>query len=449
MPQIKIIDETEIPASFFSPRRAEAPEQAAREIIEAVKREGDAALHRLSAELDKFDPPRFLMEEAVLETCRAELERENGELYSALCLSRDLALNFAERQRMGFKDFEAELSPGLFAGQKNIPVERAGLYAPAGRYPLVSSVVMCTCPACAAGVEDIVLCTPPVYIEENAKKGIFANKNILAAAALCGVKRAFAVGGAQAIAALAYGTESVPKVNVIAGPGNRFVTAAKKAVFGDAGIDIPAGPSEVLIISDGSGSAEWVAADMLAQSEHDTAAQAILLTADAAFAKAVAEAIERLMNEMISPESPARSSIPENGFIVVVKDMESAGAIANKKAPEHLELAMNAGAERDALAASLRNYGSLFIGHRTAEVLGDYAAGINHTLPTSGAAAFAGGLSVRHFIKTVTTLRNAESPAADISGWRASLEAAQVMARAEGLEAHEMAARLRAEFSDS
>ena len=444
MPQIRKIMQAEIADAFFSPRRAEAPEAAVREIIGAVKSEGDAALHKFSARFDKFDPPRIAMEENVLEECRAEMERENPALYKSVCLSRDLALKFAHLQKMSFAGFEEELSPGLFAGQKNIPVERAGIYAPAGRFPLLSSVVMCACPAAAAGVDDIVLCTPPIYMEENARRGIYADANILAAAAICGVRRAFAVGGAQAIAALAYGTESVPKADVIAGPGNRFVTAAKKAVYGDAGVDIPAGPSEVLIISDGSGSAEWAAADMLAQSEHDTAAQAILLTPDAAFAQAVADAIGRLMDKEISPQSAARVSIPENGYIVVVDGMEAAAAIANKKAPEHLELAMEAGPERDALAASLRNYGSLFIGHRSAEVLGDYAAGINHTLPTSGAAAFAGGLSVRHFIKTVTTLRCAESAGADLSGWQASLEAAQVMARAEGLEAHEAAARFRA-----
>ncbi len=443
MPPIKLITETEIPASFFSPRRVEVSDEAVRAIIESVKKEGDKALHRYSAEFDKFDPPQFLIEETVLEKCLVDMKRENPELYSALCLSRDLALMFAEKQKMSFKDFEAEISPGLFAGQKNIPVEKAGLYVPAGRFPLISSLIMCACPAKAAGVQEIILCTPPIHSEESGRSGIYADKNILAAAALCGIERVFAIGGAQAVAAMTYGTESVPKVNVIAGPGNKFVTAAKKAVYGDAGIDIPAGPSEVLIISDGSGSPEWVAADMLAQSEHDISAQAILLTTDSAFAKAVAEAIERFMKEALPPQSAARTSIPENGFIITVKDMETAAAIADKKAPEHLELAMKPGAERDRLAASLKNYGSLFIGHRTAEVLGDYAAGINHTLPTAGAAAFTGGLSVRHFIKTVTTLRCTETPGADISGWKASAKAAETMARAEGLAAHEIAAALR------
>ena len=445
MPQIRLVRQAEIADAFFSPRRVQAPESAVREIISAVKKEGDAAILRFSARFDKFAPPDIIIEESVMEECRAEMEKENPALYKSVCLSRDLALKFAQRQKMSFTDFEEELSPGLFAGQKNIPVERAGLYAPAGRFPLLSSVIMCACPAVAAGVDDIILCTPPIYIEENAKRGIFADKNILAAAALCGVNRAFAIGGAQAIAAMAYGSESVPKAEVIAGPGNRFVTAAKKAVFGDAGIDIPAGPSEVFIIADGSGSPDWVAADMLAQSEHDVAAQAVLVTTDAAFAQAVAEAIDRLMTTIVSPQSPAWVSIRDNGYIIVVDSIKAAAALANIKAPEHLELAMEAGVQRDELAASLRNYGSLFIGHKSAEVLGDYAAGINHTLPTAGAAAFAGGLSVRHFIKTVTTLRSCENAGADLSGWRASLEAAQTMARAEGLEAHEAAARLRAE----
>lgn len=440
MPPIRIITGDEIPESFFSPQRAEAPEETVREILHKVRTEGDAALHAFSQAFDGFDPPVLETGADVLEECRAEMEKENPQLYHALCLSRDLGMDFARKQKACFTDFETELSPGLFAGQKNIPVDRAGLYVPAGRFPLLSSVIMCACPAKAAGVPEVILCTPPV---KNGNARIPAHKGILAAAAICGVDRVFAAGGAQAIAAMAYGTESIPKVCVIAGPGNKYVTAAKKAVFGNAGIDIPAGPSEVLVISDGSGNPDWTAADLLAQSEHDTVAQAVLLTTDAAFARAVAESMQRMMQDTLPPDSAAHRSVPNNGFLITVPDLETAAEIANRKAPEHLELAMNPGPARDKLAASLRNYGSLFTGHRSAEVLGDYAAGLNHTLPTAGAAAFTGGLSVRHFLKTVTTLRAGETPDADLSGWEASARAAETLAEAEGLTGHRTAAALR------
>lgn len=440
MPLINIISEDEIPDSFFSPRRAEVPAETVGEIIKNVRAEGDDALHEYCARFDAFDPPHFEIGGDIVQECVSELKRTNQKLYAALCRSRDLGVAFALKQKECFYDFETEIAPGLFTGQKNIPVEKAGLYVPAGRFPLFSSVIMCAAPAKAAAVGETILCTPP---KKTPDERMFADTRIIAAAGVCGVDRLFAVGGAQAIAAMAYGTQSIPKVNVIVGPGNKFVTAAKKAVYGDVGTDIPAGPSEVLVISDGSGNPEWTAADMLAQAEHDVVAQAILLTTDRNFAEKTAAALETILLEKLPEDSAARKSIPANGFIIVAESLEKAAEIANRKAPEHLELALPPGNERDRLVSTLRNYGTLFIGHESAEVLGDYAAGLNHTLPTAGAAAFTGGLSVRHFIKTVTTLRRAETPAADISGWLDSIDAAETLAQAEGLTGHTLAAEIR------
>ena len=228
MPPIRIITGDEIPESFFSPQRAEAPEETVREILHKVRTEGDAALHAFSQAFDGFDPPVLETGADVLEECRAEMEKENPQLYHALCLSRDLGMDFARKQKACFTDFETELSPGLFAGQKNIPVDRAGLYVPAGRFPLLSSVIMCACPAKAAGVPEVILCTPPV---KNGNARIPAHKGILAAAAICGVDRVFATGGAQAIAAMAYGTESIPKV------GRAFRSAGDFRRIRESGLD--------------------------------------------------------------------------------------------------------------------------------------------------------------------------------------------------------------------
>jgi histidinol dehydrogenase len=238
---------------------------------------------------------------------------------------------------------------------------------------------------------------------------------------------------------------------VIVGPGNRYVAAAKKQVYGDAGIDLVAGPTEVMVIADDSANHDWVSADLLAQAEHDPDAQAVLITTSRVLAEKVLAGVESLVSAL-PPEAAARKSFADNSWIIIAGTLEEAARIANRKAPEHLELAMDAGAERDALEKAVFNYGSLFIGHRSAEVLGDYAAGLNHTLPTSGSAAFTGGLSVRHFLKTVTTLRTADESGAEggvaineatLSGWTASLRAAEQIALAEGLDGHALAARCR------
>jgi histidinol dehydrogenase len=315
-------------------------------------------------------------------------------------------------------------------------VERAGVYVPAGRFPLVSTVVMTVSPALAAGCKEIILCTPPRPNPEDKSKP-YADENIMAAAYICGVTKVFACGGAQSIAAMAFGTESIPKTDVIVGPGNKFVAEAKKIVYGTVGIDMVAGPTEVFIIADESANPEWVAADLLAQAEHDIVAQPVLATPSLEMAKKVSEEIEKQL-ENLSTKETARKSIDNCGLIIVTKSLEEACDYANLKAPEHLELAVS---EENCkkLEKLVHNYGSLFIGHGAAEVFGDYAAGLNHTLPTSGSARFTGGLSVRVFIKTVTTLRTSLGE----SGTQSSAIASGFIGDAEGLAAHAHAARLR------
>lgn len=432
---MKCITVKDIPVDFFASRQTEHTSQTVHAILEAVHSHGDEAVRTYSLQFDKTALSSFEIVPEDMKKCEKKLQTENPELYKSLCLSRDYALTFAQRQKQSFDDFELELSSGLFAGQKTIAVQTAGVYIPAGRFPLFSSVIMCVMPAKAAGVSQIILCTPPRPHPQ--KEGTtYADEGILALASLCGVNRAFAIGGAQAIGALAYGTESVPRVDVVVGPGNKYVAEAKKIVYGEVGIDMIAGPSEVLIIADDSAHPDWVASDMLAQAEHDVDAQAILITASKNLADAVRAEIAKQL-EMLSTKETARVSLERHGYIIIADTKEEIAALANKKAPEHLELALNEGDERTYFINELRNYGSLFIGHTAAEVLGDYAAGLNHTLPTSGSARFTGGLSVRHFLKTVTTLRGSSETSA---------QAAYRMAEAEGLAAHAEAARKRLSF---
>lgn len=444
-PAIKLIDAKDLPESFYSVRRLSDGLDVVPPILEAVRTHGDSAVRSFAAKFDRANPETFEIPKADLFAAEKRLKADDPELHASLCLSRDLALRFAALQRESFDDFEVELSPGLLTGQKTVPVERAGVYVPAGRFPLFSSVIMGSVPAKAAGVGEVILCTPPSTHPENPAKA-YADERIMAVASICGIDRVFAVGGAQAIAAMAYGTESVPRVNVIVGPGNKYVAAAKKLVYGDVGIDLVAGPTEVMIVADDSANPVWVAADLLAQAEHDVDAQAILVTASRPLALAVQEEVEKLVDSL-HPEAAARKSFAGNSCIIVSDSLDEAARIANRKAPEHLELALDPGAERDRLESLVRNYGSLFIGHKSAEVLGDYAAGLNHTLPTSGSAAFTGGLSVRHFLKTVTTLRTKErapgGDSPDLSGWAASVDAAERLALAEGLTGHALAARCR------
>ena len=451
---IKIQKACEVEEEFFTGRDFGQSIDTVKNVLSDIKENKDAALHKYTAQFDVADPAQFEIPQSELKAAAEKLEKTNPDLYKALIYSHDLALEFAKKQRESFTDFETELRPGLFTGQKTIPVERAGAYVPAGRFPLLSTVIMTLTPAAAAGVKEVILCTPPrvhpddKVAAEKAGTGVpgkaftggkpYADEGIMATAYICGATKVFACGGAQAIGAMAFGTQSIPKVDVIVGPGNKFVAEAKKLVYGTVGIDMVAGPTEVFIIADSSANPAWVAADLLAQAEHDIVAQPVLATPDEKLAKAVAEEIEKQL-AVLPTKATAEQSIKNCGRIIITDSLEQAADFANRKAPEHLELAMESGIERGKIEKLVHNYGSLFIGHNAAEVFGDYAAGLNHTLPTSGSARFTGGLSVRCFLKTVTTLR-AKSGS---KGAVASATASGFLGDAEGLAAHARAARIR------
>ncbi len=439
---IRIAKYSQITPDFYEPRKFDSGlHESVQKILDNVKQDGDKALQIYSAQFDKISLSKFLVPKETLKAAADKMKNNNPELFESLTYSFNLALEFAKKQRSDFASFETELVPGLITGQKTIPVERAGLYVPAGRFPLLSTVIMCASPAKAAPCKEIILCSPPRKNPSDETKP-YVDEGIMAAAYICGVDKVFACGGAQSIGAMAYGTESIPKCDVIVGPGNKFVAEAKRTVYGTVGIDMVAGPTEVLIIADETSNPEWVAADMLAQAEHDVDAQPILVTNSETLANKVSLEIEKQLS-IIKTSQTASASVEKNGIIILCDTLEQMCEVANKKAPEHLELAMDECKERTYLEQNCINYGSMFIGHESAEVLGDYAAGLNHTLPTSGTARFTGGLSVRMFLKTCTTLRTKTTASGLQEGVKKSLTAAQILGHAEGLEGHANAATIR------
>lgn len=351
-------------------------------IVKNVMTNGDAALKEYSAKFDNVDIDKF-------EVSQADIEHAYNALDPALIQSMKLAAtNIEEYHRHQLRtDFRMERD-GVILGQKYTAMERAGLYVPGGTAPLPSSVLMNAIPAKIAGVSEIIMCTPPN------SEGKIAPA-ILAAAKIAGVHRVFMLGGAHAIAAMAFGTETVPRADVIAGPGNIYVTVAKKLVFGMVGIDMLAGPSEILIIADDSANPRHVAADFLSQAEHDVLSTAILLTPSEDLARAAAAEIETQLAALPRSEI-ATQSVRNNGKIIVTSNLEEAVELSNKIAPEHLELCV---AEPFALLPLVKNAGSVFMGNNTPEAVGDYFSGTNHVLPTSGTARFSSPLSVDNFIK--------------------------------------------------
>ena len=415
----------------------EGVEEAVRAVIAEVRSGGDEAVRRCASRFDRSSPEKPEVDAGVLKAAWDEPRAADQKLAAALELAADHIRRFAEKQKASFTDFEYEMSPGLFTGQRIIPVLRAAIYVPSGRFPLVSTVLMGVIPALVAGVGEVLVASPPL------EDGL-PDRRILAAAYLAGTRgcaegvipRFFAVGGAQAIAALALGTETIPRADIIAGPGNKYVAAAKRILFGEVGIDFVAGPTDVLIIAGGvdakaAGAADRIAADMLAQAEHDPDARARALVPGGELADSIAAALEKRLASL-STAGIARSSLDAGGLIIIYETKDEAIRIANTIAPEHLELQVP---NTEAWIPSLKNYGSLFIGGLAAEVLGDYSAGINHTLPTSGSARFSGGLSVRHFLKTVTSLRCVPG-----QGFEEARAAAETIALAEGLIAHQESA---------
>jgi histidinol dehydrogenase len=405
-------------------------ENAVRAIINEVRKNPIGAVRRFAAKFDKSSPENLEVPQETVAGALEDLRRNEPDLAGALDLAAKHIRYFADQQKKQFFDFECEVSEGVFAGQRVIPVQKAAIYAPAGRFPLISSVLMGVIPALTAGAEAFVV-SPPL---ENG----LPDARIMAASALSGASRVFAMGGAQAVAALTFGAESLPKVDVIAGPGNKYVAAAKRLLFGEVGIDFIAGPTDVLIIAGADANPRLIAADMLAQAEHDPDARARALVPNGPMANAVATAIEeRLAAPLVG--AAARASLDAGGLIVVYPSLEDAVRIANAIAPEHLEL------QGVDFLPGLVNFGALFMGAAAAEVLGDYSAGTNHTLPTSGNARFCGGLSVRHFLKTVTTLRCVPTA----KGYVETVKAAEIIARAEGLTAHAESAMLRLPTANS
>ena len=358
-------------------------EAPVREIIENVRQQGDAALKHYTKEFDGADIPTVEVGAGAIDE---GFRRADPLLVDILYRAAERVAAFHQHQVRN--SFLVNEEDGIVMGQKVIPLERVGLYVPGGTAAYPSSVVMNCIPAKLAGVKEIFMVTPP------GKDGKIP-PNILAAARICGVNRVFRVGGAQAIAALAYGTESIPRVDKIVGPGNQYVAEAKKQVFGKVGIDMVAGPSEILVVADGKCNPQIVAADLLSQAEHDKNASAVLVTDSQALAEGVQAAIEEQL-EKLKRQEIARASIENNGKIIVAQSLDTAIDIANEITPEHLELCVD---DPFYYLDKIKNAGSVFLGRNCPEALGDYFAGPNHTLPTSGTARFSSPLSVDDFVK--------------------------------------------------
>lgn len=358
-------------------------EDTVAEIIKTVRQNGDKALINYTEKFDGAKIENLLIGEEEIEEAFKKVEPEFVEIL------KKAAKNIrAFHSRQVRNSFILNEEDGVVIGQKIIPVEKAGLYVPGGTAAYPSTVLMDAIPAKIAGCKEVVITTPPM-------KDGKVNPVIIAAAKIAGVDKIFKVGGAQAIAALAYGTESVPQVDKIVGPGNAFVAEAKKQVFGKVSIDMIAGPSEILIVADGKSDPRHVAADLLSQAEHDKMASAVLVTDDEVFAQKVQAELERQIPELLRKDI-ARVSIDENGKIIVCKDIKKAIEISNEIAPEHLELCLDNPFD---YLDGVKNAGSVFLGRNCPEALGDYFAGPNHTLPTSGTARFSSPLSVDDFIK--------------------------------------------------
>ena len=382
---IRILKESETKreAIFAREDPVGSVEEPVRDIIAQVRAKGDEALKRYTKEFDGVDITSVEVGQGAIDE---GFRMANPMLVDILYRAAERVAAFHQHQvRNSFLINEED---GILMGQKIIPLERVGLYVPGGTAAYPSSVIMNCIPAKLAGVKEIIMVTPP------GKDGKIP-PNILAAARICGVNRVFRVGGAQAIAALAYGTESVPRVDKIVGPGNQFVAEAKKQVFGKVGIDMVAGPSEILVIADGKCDPRIVAADLLSQAEHDKNASAVLVTDSEALAVAVQTAIEEQLPKL-RREEIARASIDTNGKIIVADNLDTAVEIANEIAPEHLEVCVDQPFD---YLDKIKNAGSIFLGRNCPEALGDYFAGPNHTLPTSGTARFSSPLSVDDFVK--------------------------------------------------
>lgn len=398
-------------------------ERTVTQILHQIRTHGDRALLELTRQFDnpaidrieEIELPRDEWQSALMSLDKVQRE--------ALEQAASRIRAYHEKQLAQSWDY-VELD-GTRLGQKITALDRVGLYVPGGKAAYPSSVLMNAIPARVAGVRELIMVTPTPKGEKNPL--------VLAAAAICEVDRVFTIGGAQAVAALAYGTTTVPKVDKIVGPGNAYVAAAKRHVFGTVGIDMLAGPSEILVICDGKTNPDWIAMDLFSQAEHDEQAQSILLCPDKAFLDRVADSISRLI-DTLPRRDVIRSSLENRGALIHVRDLEEACMIANRIAPEHLELSVD---EPEQWVDSIRHAGAIFLGRYTCEALGDYCAGPNHVLPTSGTARFSSPLGVYDFQKRTSLIQVSAAGASRLG------ETASILAKGEGLDAHARSAESR------
>ena len=395
---------------------AQAPsvQKTVRKILADVRKRGDAAVRAYTKKFDGVVPREYEVSEKFVDQIPA-VQAE------ALRAAHDRIRAFHEKQLQQSWDFTDV--DGTRLGQQVSPLERVGLYVPGGKAAYPSSVLMNAVPAKVAGVRELVMASPN------------PSPLVLAAAALAGVDRVLGIGGAQAIGALAYGTRSIPRVDKIVGPGNAYVAEAKRQVFGEVGIDMVAGPSEILVIADGSANPDWVAMDLFSQAEHDESAQAILLSPDEAYLDAVAASIGKLIGGM-PRRAVIEASLKARGALILTRDLEEACAVANRIAPEHLELAVQ---DPERILPKVRTAGAIFLGQWSSEAIGDYCAGPNHVLPTAGTARFSSPLGVYDFQKRTSVIGVSERSAAKLG------RVAVTLAEGEGLSAHARAAQMRFE----
>ena len=392
-------------------------------LLKEIQTEGNSAVKSQIAKFDRWEPSS---DEALLvstEEMAKAYDNIDAELRDALHLAYDRIESY--HQKLMPKTWMDKEANGTILGQKVTPVDRAGLYIPGGKAAYPSSLLMNVIPAQVAGVEEIIVCTPTPDDE--------INELLLAACHLCKVTQVFKVGGASAIGAMAYGTETIPKVDVITGPGNIFVATAKKLVYGEVNIDMIAGPSEIGILADETAREDYIAIDLLSQAEHDEMASSILITTDGELANRVSDKVEEFLCTL-SREEIARKSIEERGAIIVTQDMNEAIDLMNEIAPEHLEVITK---DPMSLLDSIKHAGAIFLGENTPEPIGDYVAGPNHTLPTGGTAKFYSPLSVENFLKKSSIISMSKEGMQEIGG------ACALIANTEGLTAHEESVRIR------
>jgi histidinol dehydrogenase len=419
---LKIIEFSKLEKGFFEYKELTG-ESTVLPIISDVIKYGDEAVKNYTKKFDGVEVADLIVSKEDINQAHAQCDPKTiTTIKAAVAHIRD----FSQKQLSQYKNFEYEITPGTFVGQKIIPLDRVGVYVPGGRYPLVSTVLMGVVPAQVAGVKEIIICSPPRH------QGAI-HPAILAAAKILDIGEIYGIGGVQAIAAMAYGTQTIRKVDKIVGPGNKYVTAAKKEVFGRVGIDFIAGPTEIIIVADDIADPAILAADLIAQAEHDKSALPILITDSVDLAKEVNKQLENQLKDL-KTKDVAIESLEKNGRIIITKEFNEIIDLVNRKAPEHLELQVK---DPKVYIERLNHYGSLFIGVYSAEALGDYSSGVNHTLPTNGCARYTGGLGVKDFIKIPTTVQVTRQGLSKIG------PIAQHLGEIEGLDGHARSVSIR------